>query len=187
MGVDGKTTPLGAGQPFEAVAIGTSTLPSADRTALLAFQSEVASLQRTVLGAVEAAKHAQVRINHLKKALLETPAANPAWGDELRAQEARLAELRRELEGDRSIARRNEPVPPSVTDRMNAVVESQWLSTSATTATNREQLAIASAAFRPLLEALRQLSETDLRALEEKLDAAGAPWTPGRVPRWPGR
>ena len=185
--VDGQWTPLATEQSFEATAIGTTALPAADRTSLLAFQSEVAALQRAVLGAVEAAKQTQTRISHLMKALLDTPAANPSWSDELRAQEARLAELRRELEGDRSLSRRNEPVPPSVSDRVNSIVESQWLSTSAPTTTNREQYAVAAAAFRPLVEQLRQLSETDLRGLEERLEGAGAPWTPGRVPRWPAR
>jgi len=36
-----------------------------------------------------------------------------------------------------------------------------------------------------MLDALRKLVEGDLVALEEKLEAAGAPWTPGRaIPRW---
>jgi hypothetical protein len=35
------------------------------------------------------------------------------------------------------------------------------------------------------LPEIRQLVEEDLTALEAKLDAAGAPWTPGRrVPEW---
>jgi len=35
-----------------------------------------------------------------------------------------------------------------------------------------------------VLEVLRTIVETELRGLEEKAEAAGAPWTPGRVPRW---
>jgi hypothetical protein len=31
-------------------------------------------------------------------------------------------------------------------------------------------------------EKLRALVEVDLKAVEQALDAAGAPWTPGRVP-----
>ncbi len=34
-------------------------------------------------------------------------------------------------------------------------------------------------------DALRTLVDGDLVALEEKLETAGAPWTPGRaIPRW---
>jgi len=31
---------------------------------------------------------------------------------------------------------------------------------------------------------LRQLIEVDLTRLEKQLEAAGAPWTPGRIPEW---
>ncbi len=41
------------------------------------------------------------------------------------------------------------------------------------------------AALSEMLDDLRTLVESDLVALEEKLEAAGAPWTPGRaIPRW---
>lgn len=76
-------------------------------------------------------------------------------------------------------------MPPSVTERVGGIVDSQWMSTSAPTGTNREQLEIAGKLFAPVLEKLRALSETDLRALEQRLEKAGAPWTPGRVPVWP--
>ena len=39
-------------------------------------------------------------------------------------------------------------------------------------------------AFGGVLEELRVLIEDDLAALARELDAAGAPWTPGLVPRW---
>ncbi len=31
---------------------------------------------------------------------------------------------------------------------------------------------------------LRQLIEVDLQRLEKQMEAAGAPWTPGRIPEW---
>ena len=53
------------------------------------------------------------------------------------------------------------------------------------TETQHEAFRIAGAELTPVLENLRGLVETDLPALEKKLDAAGVPWTPGRIPRWP--
>jgi tripartite-type tricarboxylate transporter receptor subunit TctC len=38
--------------------------------------------------------------------------------------------------------------------------------------------------FAPVLAGLRTLMLTDLTRLESAADAAGAPWTPGRVPDW---
>jgi len=34
------------------------------------------------------------------------------------------------------------------------------------------------------LEKLRTLAEQDIIQLENELEEAGAPWTPGRVPTW---
>jgi hypothetical protein len=43
---------------------------------------------------------------------------------------------------------------------------------------------IASAELAAEIPKLRNLIETDIRALEKQLDAAGAPATPGRLPDW---
>jgi hypothetical protein len=69
-------------------------------------------------------------------------------------------------------------------DNHKNAVHGQWAVTSAPTETNREAYRIASDAFAPVLENLRKLVEVDLKAFEDTLEAIGAPWTPGRVPRW---
>jgi hypothetical protein len=43
---------------------------------------------------------------------------------------------------------------------------------------------IAASEFGEQLSKLRALVEVDLAKLEKELEAAGAPWTPGRVPEW---
>jgi photosystem II stability/assembly factor-like uncharacterized protein len=182
--VDGRLTALGDTQSFEARPLKNVTLPALDRAELVAFQRKAARLQRAVLGAAEAAKEADRRLKHLKKALLDTPAADPAWDGELRALEARLRDLRRELEGDRVMAARTEPVPPGIQDRVDGIVNDQWTSTSAITRTSCDAYGYASAAFAAWLPKLRTLVETDLRGLEQRLETAGAPWTPGRLPNW---
>ncbi len=182
--VDGQLTALLEPQPFDAVPLANVTLEAPDRAAQVAFLRRASRLQRAVMGAIESAKETESRLAHVKKALLETPAADPAWGDEVRALEARLRDLRRELEGDKALGARNEPVPPSIDDRVNALVGDQWTSSSAITQTSRDGYALAARAFAPLLDRLRTLVESDLRALEQRLEAAGGPWTPGRLPNW---
>ena len=61
-----------------------------------------------------------------------------------------------------------------------------WSSTSATTTTHSRNYEIAAAAFAELLVDLRKLIEEDLAALQQDLEEAGGPWTPGRgLPVWP--
>jgi hypothetical protein len=182
--VDGVTAPLGKQQSFEVVPLGLATLPADDWGELLAFQKQTASLQRAVLGAVRTANEAQSRIDHIQVALRDTPGADSKWIERARALELRLADLRIELEGDRTISSRNDPTPPSIRGRVMDIIDGSWESTSAPTQTNRDSYEVAVESFGPVLEKLTKLVEEDLAALESDLEAAGGPWTPGRVPRW---
>jgi len=75
-------------------------------------------------------------------------------------------------------------VPPSIVDRVQQIVNGHWDATSAPTATHRRNYDIAAGQFEPVLAKLRTLSLTDLEQIEHAAEAAGAPWTPGRVPDW---
>jgi photosystem II stability/assembly factor-like uncharacterized protein len=182
--VDGVVTPLGEPQSFEAVPLGLATLPAKDYEELLDFQQQTAALQRAVLGAARTVDDAQNRIDHIQVALRDTPGADPNWVVEVRELELRLDDLRIELQGDRTMSSRMEPTPPSISGRVNSIVYGSWNSTSSPTKTNVENLRWAEEAFGPVLSKLTELVESDLKALEAKLEAAGAPHTPGRVPQY---
>ena len=166
------------------MSLGTASLPAADRAELLAFQQKVARLQRAVLGAAGAASEVQDRIDHIKQALIETPGAPAKLDDDVRAIEARLKDLQIELSGDRTLTSRAQPAPKSIQQRVGRIVSGQWASTSAPTQTNRDAYRYAGEAFTTVLGDLRNLVERDLTQLEQDLEAALAPWTPGRLPRW---
>jgi len=182
--VSGQSTPLGRPQTFDTVPLGQAGLAAEDRQALLEFQQQTARLQRAVLGAERAAGEVRVRIDHIAGALDETPDAAPEWTDRLRGIEQRLLDLQLALTGDSTISGRHEPTSPSIHSRVQRIVYGQWASTSAPTTTNRDAYRFAAESFQPVLSDLRRLIEVDLRELESALEAAGAPWTPGRVPRW---
>ena len=173
-------------QAFEVEPLNNATLPTTDRVALLEFQRRTARLQRAVLGAQQATREAGERITLLKKAIEDASAAQPTMMDDARKLEARLADLRLELEGDAMMDRRNESRPPSLSDRVNDIIDG-WSSTSMATATQRRSYEIAAKEFSAFLPKLKTLVETDLHRLETQADAAGAPWTPGRVPEWTDR
>ncbi|HEX4824445.1 MAG TPA: hypothetical protein VFV19_09035 [Candidatus Polarisedimenticolaceae bacterium] len=177
-------TPLGAQQEFEAVPVGTASLPAADRKALLDFEEKSGRLQRAVLGAQRSQGEAQTRIDTLEKALMDTPGADPKLLADLRAVALRLKDIDLELNGDATRASRNESTPPSLADRVQAIVTGGWDATSAPTATQKRNYEIAATEFKPVLDKLRTLILTDLTKIEAAAEAAGAPWTPGRVPDW---
>ncbi|MCU0256186.1 MAG: hypothetical protein MUF60_05550, partial [Vicinamibacterales bacterium] len=180
--VDGVETAIGT-QEFEVEALNNATLPAKDRPALLAFQRKTAELQRAVLGSVEAAREMQTRVRHVVKAAADTPGGDPAWLGEARRIDTGLADVLVALRGDEVMQRRNEPVAPSIAGRVGSIVSSHWTTTGPPTGTSLRAYEIAAEEFAPVLERLRAL-DADLRKLEATLEAAGAPWTPGRVPVW---
>ena len=182
--VDGAATALGEPQTFAVEALGLQTLKAANPADLLAFQRKTARLQRAVLGAVEAADEAHERVKVAKKALDDTPAADPKLGAEARRIERGLDDALVALRGDAVVRQRNEPTPISIQERVDAIVSSHWSATVAPTGTSRQAYDAAAAAFETQLGTLRTLVDTDLRALQEAMEKAGAPWTPGRVPTW---
>ena len=113
-------------------------LAAADKAALLAFQQKTARLQRGVLGAVKAAGEAQNRLSHIKKAIADTPQADPGLIDQANSPEAQLHDHQVELSGDKVVSSRSERTPMSITSRVNRIVGGQWTSTAAPTQTNRD-------------------------------------------------
>ncbi len=180
--VDGVVTPLGEPQSFRVVPLGAATLGEADRAAVLAFSKNTARVQRAALGAVEAAKEAKGRVDHLEKALLDTPAAPAELFGEVRRLKLALADLDVVLNGDSTLGKRNEPALPGLVDRVQTVVYGHWSTTAAPTATQEKEVETAAAGIGTALETLRSI-DRDLDALEAKAEALGAPWTPGRIPK----
>jgi hypothetical protein len=180
--VGGVAADLAGPVDFEVTAVGLGTLDAEDRQAVLAFQRSTQKLQRAVEGALAFAGEMELRLDHLRVAAWETPETPQAWVDRVEVMEVRLDELLIALRGDRTIARRREPTPPSIDDRVQRAL-GQWTSSSPPTATHQRNVEIASQGFAEVLAGLRSLSG-DLRTLEAEMETAGAPWTPGRLPEW---
>jgi photosystem II stability/assembly factor-like uncharacterized protein len=179
--VDGVLSPLGEARTFIVESLDLASLPAKDRTALVDFQRKAGELQRAMMGAGAAAEDALKNLRYIKKALLDTPKADAKLAETARAIEKRLQDQVAVLFGDRTKARRSEPTAPSLMDRVTAQLDA----TGPITATARRGYEIAADGFEKLLEEMRTTIEVDLRKLQTDLEAAGAPWTPGRgVPVW---
>ncbi len=183
--VDGAVTELVAPVPFDVEPLGLGTLAAQDRAAVLAFQRQTGELQRAVMGANRAVSAAMEQVEAMKRVIETTPSLDPAMRQEARALELRLLDARERLNGDPTMPRRSEPGMPGIVDRVQQIVGGHWATTYGPTQTHRRNFEIAAQEFEALLEPLRRLIEVDLVALGQRLEAAGAPWTPGRgVPRW---
>jgi hypothetical protein len=178
---DGRETVVGS-QTFKAVPLGQDALSAPDRAAVAAFHQETARLQRAAMGTNAALTEADTRLQLLRRAIDATP-GTPALADRARALAEQLRALRTEMDGDNVIAGESEPTPPTLIDRIQRVVQNTWSTVSAPTATHRRNYQIASEELTAFLPRFRAFLD-DQKKLEDDAEAAGAPWTPGRVPVW---
>ncbi|UCH84086.1 MAG: glycosyl hydrolase [Candidatus Latescibacterota bacterium] len=183
--VDGVTTQLAGPTEFVVEPVGYGSLSTADKAEALAFQKKTGDLQRAVFGANEAAKETANRIKYIKRTIEVTPSLDPEVREQARGLELRLMDLQERLTGDPTKPRRSEPGMRGLMSRINQVVYGHWSTTYGPTETHKKNYDIAAEEFEDILDDLRQVIEIDLVALEDKLENAGAPWTPGRgVPKW---
>ncbi|HEX8726132.1 MAG TPA: hypothetical protein VF737_12165 [Gemmatimonadaceae bacterium] len=181
--VDGVETSLGTPQRFEVYLLDGSATPRP--AAVVAFQEKTAKLQRAVLGANAAAGEAATRLKALRQALLQTPTPTDSLMRRAQALEDTLRAIQETLGGDQTKARYSEPVPPSLLDRIGNITGGLWFSTlEDATNTQKHQYDVVASQFGGILNRLRQFINVDLRQLENAAEAAGAPWTPGRIPAW---
>ncbi len=182
--VDGTFTELAGPVAFNVVPLGLGTLAAPDVFAAAEFERRVAELRRAVSAAVEVAGETDRRLALVRQAIVKTPSADPAMLVEAQRLQATLNRLRTSLSGDRTVSSREEPTSPSIRSRVEGVVANRRSTTAAPTGTEQESYRFAGEEFSTVLAELRHLVEKDLRLLEVRLEQAGAPYTPGRLPDW---
>jgi hypothetical protein len=96
-----------------------------------------------------------------------------------------LREIQQALNGDPTLPNRQESAPPALTDRLGAITGGAWSSSlQDVTATQERQYEIIAAEFGGILTRLQRLVDVELERVEDAAEAAGAPWTSGRIPTW---
>jgi photosystem II stability/assembly factor-like uncharacterized protein len=180
--VDGVLKPVAGPVPFEVKPLDADRFTPAQWAEYSAFCTRAGEVQRRALGASERLSEAQSRLDLIRKALLETPAADSALLLRARSMHTELKNLRDLLSGDGTVSSRQEPTLPGVLDRIGEVVGSVWNTTQMPTGTQRQSLGWAEEG----LQAVNGRFDTaleGLKALEAALEAAKAPYTPGRPTR----
>jgi photosystem II stability/assembly factor-like uncharacterized protein len=184
--VDGKLVDSGKSQRFNVVPLRVNgTLPGADPVDYVEFRQAFAEMQRSVSGARRVLNDTRQRIKALRESLDRSTIDNTVIADKIRMLERRVADMQEKLTGNARRGLANDQGPVSISSRLNAVAYGTDYSLHGPTATHLEVFEIARSEFAVLRGQLNQLLESELPALEGKLDAAGLPWTPGRAV--PGR
>ena len=180
--VDGALRTVSGPVPFEVKPLDADRLTPAQWGEFSAFCSRMSEAHRSALGASERLDEAQNRLDHVRKAILETPAVDAELLTRARALHGDFRDLRDLLHGDATVAARQEPTSPGILGRIKDVIVSVWATTQLPTATQRQNLAWAEEGLKAANGKL-DAALAALKALEDALEAAKAPHTPGRATR----
>lgn len=170
--------PLSGEVEFNAVTLNNTTLPAGDRKELVEFQSKLRELSRQISASVTTAKELLSNLDVMKQAIYRT--ANMLNDDLITVDKIGITakDILVKLEGDESISKRDAPQPPSISERIDQAISTQWKSTSSPTSAQRENYRIAEKEFKPVNEKLEKLIRELVLPLQEKLNAAKSPWIP---------
>jgi len=182
--VEGKTQRLAGPVKFRVNALGTEQMSEQDRAALEQFQQKMARLDRALIGATQTGNEVDRRLTAIRQSLRDTPGDVGALVSRTDDIQNRLRDIMRTLRGDVILRRRQENTPAAINDRINQIEDEERFSTMRPTQTHVEAYNIAAQQFGDQLSKLRQLVDVDLKKLEDDMEKAGAPWTPGHVPEW---
>lgn len=182
--VDGTITELAGPEKFNVKLLPGTTLPSTDRPAMVKWQREADELKRSMQGAAQILSDANNRVRHMREAIFSVAKPQADFVSDVKALEAKLKSVSQAMYGDNTAGRLDIDTPPSINQRVFGALYDGNSSTGDPTTTMKQQLAIASEEFAAVLANLKNIVTNDLKALEQKLEAAGAPYTPGRMPEW---
>ncbi len=179
--VEGAATPLGEPQEVDLVPLENWTLPPADFAQTQGFTRRTAELLRLGQGAVAELARAEEKVTYFERAADAAPGASAELRQRIRGLARDLYAVRERLSGDPVRGALSEPAAPSVMGRLYQVSYGSWSTRSGPTATHRRNLELAETEYAAVTPELRRLLDTEIPAIEQALEAAGAPWTPGRT------
>ncbi|KAA3640325.1 MAG: glycosyl hydrolase [Bacteroidetes bacterium] len=143
------------------------------------FQQKTAELSRQMSNAGRKMGEARESLRHMKAALVKTPQATPGLFKRLNELEGELAGLRMQLWGDPIRQQFSESNAPSIRGRVGQVIYGHWNTRQMPTETQQRNIEIAAKEFAGFRKELTDYLER-LSRFEADMEAAGAPWTPGR-------
>ncbi len=179
--VDGQFTDIGTPVSFMVKQLDERVMPAKDPIAKAKFQREVDELNRSISGAGKLIGEMNNKLKHMKEAIKLVELPIPALMDEISGIEDQIKAANTLLYGDNIKSKLDIGAPPAPAGRMGWISYEQKHSTSDVTETHKFSFGIAKEEFKPILDTLMNIATTAIPALEEKLEKADAPYTPGRA------
>jgi photosystem II stability/assembly factor-like uncharacterized protein len=180
----GETKDLAGPVSFTCKPLDIVTFPATDNQAKLAWLKEASGYARTVYGTLNYTNELLSKANAIMQALQLTPASTSEMKKEAGRLISELESVILRFRGPEAKAS-SEEIPPAdvpLYDRLNEIAITSYSLSSNISQIAKDQLIVLKSEFPPVLARVTKAGE-DLQKLEKQLDAIGAPWTTGRVPK----
>jgi hypothetical protein len=179
----GEIREIAPAEQFICKPLNLSTFTVVDQNSKYRWIMEASDFTRSVYGSVSYSNELLKKINAVMQAIQQTPAATPDLMKEASRINTELQDILLKFRGPRAKASWEElpPMDMPLSERLDNMASATYGTSGEISTTAREQLRILHEEFPPLLERIKKAGE-DIQALDRKLDAVKAPWTPGRVP-----
>jgi small-conductance mechanosensitive channel len=178
--VEGVVTDLSGPVSFEVRPLRDGSLEGADPADAAAFWARVEATQRSASAARMALSEHRNRLEAMVVALGRSTADPGDLDTDLEALRQELLDLDLQLNGHRSMRQVGEPRVPSIADRVGRTRSGVRSSTYGPTPNLERNLEIAEAQLQDVVEQLNRIGRDTLPSLANRLQQAGAPWSPGQ-------
>jgi len=177
---DGNVTTLTSPVSFEVKALNNVEMPAENRADKVAFQKAVSKLQADFGIAQRLMSESRNKLRFMKAAIKRSEQPIGNFSSTLKTIEDQLNDVQTAMYGDAVKRRLDIDQPPSPASRLGSIGWEQKYSTATPTKTHRDSYAIAKEEITKIKATMERLFNEDIKALEQQLINAGAPYTPGR-------
>ena len=172
---------------YPARGVSPSVASAASADDLAAYHADVEVLWRTIEATRATLTDELRRVGAMADVLGRTSIEPGDLEGRVAGLRERLLDLRHDFLGNDKRENAGDPGPVSVMGRFRYAYSSPRFSSHGPTQTQRASLDIARNRLAEMVPVLQRISDEERPALEAAMDAAGAPWTPGRAIPSPGR
>jgi photosystem II stability/assembly factor-like uncharacterized protein len=175
------STSIGVPVTFKAVSLNNSTLPAADKEALVSFQKEVADVAGSLTAIIRETHENQDNIIRMRQTIMQSLDSDQNIMNVALKIDTGLKNLLYKITGPEAKASQEEipPRPVPAEQRLGFLTESSWSSSSSPTPSQKETLAILKKQLPEFKEELKGIL-SELEKLKKQMDEKGMKWTPGR-------
>ncbi len=177
--VDGKVETLAESQSFKVESIRTPTLDNVGQQERVEYALHVEELERAVRGSVSTIDQLVVATGAAKEKLMESR-ANMALYERAQGIERQAKRLRDRLTQNTQRDEMGDLGPVPVLTRLQFAAGTKSTEVYGPTQAARASLKIAEDEYAEIYRELEDLVNGQFNALQEDLEKAGVPWTPGR-------